>query len=210
MLTKGAIGNLVNRYRAVLKKCNLINTFGSLAVASMLVLGGVGVAEAVQLGDKTTYKAPVSETEFIGNNNTVLTIIGRPDAAGSEPTISTNGSDISITNINTMIFEAGWGDGEGTQGSNATVAGGGNTITLDNIKEIKSNGSIADHNYFFHAFGGNYTFTNIGKINIQSGGIAFMAQPIGANDANINVTADEINIKTGAAAVQSSKFTNTD
>ena len=25
MLTKGAIGNLVNRYRAVLKKCNLIN-----------------------------------------------------------------------------------------------------------------------------------------------------------------------------------------
>ena len=46
MLTKGAIGNLVNRYRAVLKKCNLINTFGSLAVASMLVLGGAGVASA--------------------------------------------------------------------------------------------------------------------------------------------------------------------
>ena len=46
MLTKGAIGNLVNRYRAVLRKCNLINTFGSLAVASMLVLGGAGVAGA--------------------------------------------------------------------------------------------------------------------------------------------------------------------
>ena len=46
MLTKGAIGNLINRYRAVLKKCNLINTFGSLAVASMLVLGGAGVASA--------------------------------------------------------------------------------------------------------------------------------------------------------------------
>ena len=46
MLTKGAIGNLVNRYRAVLTKCNLINTFGSLAVASMLVLGGAGVASA--------------------------------------------------------------------------------------------------------------------------------------------------------------------
>ncbi|MBQ4616182.1 MAG: hypothetical protein IJB29_05680 [Mailhella sp.] len=49
MLTKGAIGNLVNRYRAVLKKCNLINTFGSLAVASMLVLGGAGVAVAEDL-----------------------------------------------------------------------------------------------------------------------------------------------------------------
>ncbi len=46
MLTKGAIGNLINRYRAVLKKCNLINTFGSLAVAAMLVMGGAGVAVA--------------------------------------------------------------------------------------------------------------------------------------------------------------------
>ena len=39
MLTKGAIGNLVNRYRAVLKKCRLINVFGSLAVAGMLSAG---------------------------------------------------------------------------------------------------------------------------------------------------------------------------
>ena len=44
--TKGAIGNLLNRYKAVLKKCNLLNTFGSLAVASMLVMGGAGVAQA--------------------------------------------------------------------------------------------------------------------------------------------------------------------
>ena len=50
MLTKGAIGNLVNRYKAVLAKCNLINTFGSLAVASMLVLGGAGVARAAITG----------------------------------------------------------------------------------------------------------------------------------------------------------------
>ncbi len=34
MLTKGAIGNLINRYKAVLTKCNLINVFGSLAVAA--------------------------------------------------------------------------------------------------------------------------------------------------------------------------------
>ena len=44
MLTKGAIGNLVNQYKAVLKKCRLINVFGSLAVASMLVLGSAGMA----------------------------------------------------------------------------------------------------------------------------------------------------------------------
>ena len=45
-LTKGAIGNLINRYTAVLKKCHLMNTFGSLAVAGMLVMGGAGVAGA--------------------------------------------------------------------------------------------------------------------------------------------------------------------
>ncbi len=45
-LTKGAIGNLINRYKAVLKKCHLMNTFGSLAVAGMLIMGGTGVAVA--------------------------------------------------------------------------------------------------------------------------------------------------------------------
>lgn len=45
-LTKGAIGNLINRYKAVLKKCHLLNVFGSLAVAGMLIMGGVGVAVA--------------------------------------------------------------------------------------------------------------------------------------------------------------------
>lgn len=49
-LTKGAIGNLINRYKAVLKKCHLMNTFGSLAVAGMLVMGGAGVAGATTAG----------------------------------------------------------------------------------------------------------------------------------------------------------------
>ena len=50
-LTKGAIGNLINRYKAVLKKCHLMNTFGSLAVAGMLVMGGAGVAGAAASPD---------------------------------------------------------------------------------------------------------------------------------------------------------------
>ena len=56
MLTKGAIGNLINRYKAVLKKCHLLNTFGSLAVASMLVMGAAGVA----MGADSTTITPVS------------------------------------------------------------------------------------------------------------------------------------------------------
>ena len=59
-LTKGAIGNLINRYKAVLKKCHLMNTFGSLAVAGMLVMGGAGMAvgaEDVPLEGKNNYSS---------------------------------------------------------------------------------------------------------------------------------------------------------
>ena len=48
MVTQGAFGNLVNRYRAVLSKCRLINVFGSLAVASMMVMGGAASVQAVE------------------------------------------------------------------------------------------------------------------------------------------------------------------
>ena len=44
MQTKKAIGNLLNRYRAVLKKCHLLNTFGTLALASAFILGGAASA----------------------------------------------------------------------------------------------------------------------------------------------------------------------
>ena len=40
MLTKNAIGNLINRYRAVLTKCHYLNMFGTLAVAGAVVLSG--------------------------------------------------------------------------------------------------------------------------------------------------------------------------
>ena len=64
MLTKGAIGNLVNRYRAVLKKCNLINTFGSLAVASMLVLGGAPMVAQAETYPYIKYGTAISEENW--------------------------------------------------------------------------------------------------------------------------------------------------
>ncbi len=47
MLTKNALGNLVNRYKAVLRKCNLLNAFGSLAVCALLTAGSGLFAEPV-------------------------------------------------------------------------------------------------------------------------------------------------------------------
>lgn len=39
--TRSAIANLMNRYTAVLKKCHIMNTFGSLALATNFMVSGV-------------------------------------------------------------------------------------------------------------------------------------------------------------------------
>lgn len=68
-LTKGAIGNLINRYRAVLKKCHLLNVFGSLAVAGMLVMGGAAAAGAADTV-KITYSGSTI-TAYNGQTTTL-------------------------------------------------------------------------------------------------------------------------------------------
>lgn len=55
MYTKNALGNLKNRYKAVLKKCNLLNAFGSLAlVASLLCAGTPSLAGTPEVTLTTT------------------------------------------------------------------------------------------------------------------------------------------------------------
>ena len=49
ILSKNAVGNLINRYKAVLGKCRLINTFGSLALAAALIVGSAGLAAAAEV-----------------------------------------------------------------------------------------------------------------------------------------------------------------
>ena len=67
-LTKGAIGNLINRYRAVLKKCHLLNVFGSLAVAGMLVMGGAAAAGAAT----ATAKILINGTDYTDTAESVF------------------------------------------------------------------------------------------------------------------------------------------
>ena len=113
MLTKGAMGNLVNRYRAVLKKCHLMNTFGSLAVAAMLVMGGAGVAGA----------APVSSDTSLSTSSTLNTT----NAAGTH-------DDVNIAG-NLTVNYAGGGYGDILAG-NVTVKGSieaGDIMTYGNL-----------------------------------------------------------------------------
>ena len=97
-LTKGAIGNLINRYKAVLKKCHLLNMFGSLAVAGMLVMGSAGTAAAVTQGSIT--------------ENTVITTdtVVQPDQSSEDSTrksgiiVESGSLKLSIADGNTLTI----------------------------------------------------------------------------------------------------------
>ena len=107
-LTKGAIGNLINRYKAVLKKCHLLNVFGSLAVAGMLVMGGAATAGAAD------YTA-ANRDEF----NTVFAKAQQDESASIKVTSPiTDGSGIGIFNKNNPTIK------------NLTIDFNGNTYTF--------------------------------------------------------------------------------
>ena len=97
-LTKGAIGNLINRYKAVLKKCHLMNTFGSLAVAGMLVMGGAGVAAGaadVALGAGGPYTATDEVNHLMGGGLYKDNKLTADSAVASDITLSVEGGSIS-------------------------------------------------------------------------------------------------------------------
>lgn len=95
-LTKGAIGNLINRYKAVLKKCHLLNVFGSLAVAGMLVMGGAGMAvaaEDVPLEGKNNYDSKTEVNHLMGG--WLVNDAATAEAAKGDITLTVTGGTIS-------------------------------------------------------------------------------------------------------------------
>ncbi len=138
--TRGAIGNLINRYRAVLKKCHLLNTFGSLALAGMLVLGGANTSLAADL---TITDVVGSNEWYYGSNQDTLTF----DAPSSETshfdgvvsgfgTIQVNkGTTVSVANLCTGVTGGSstgggiWGELEGTTQDTLYVTGEGQIIS---------------------------------------------------------------------------------
>ncbi|MFI3271042.1 MAG: hypothetical protein R3Y11_02910 [Pseudomonadota bacterium] len=96
--TRSAIASLVNRYKAVLKKCHLLNTFGSLALATSLVTGAVGVVGTVDFAhasddgtavmsiSTTPTYAPTLDKSNIYTNliEGELTTLGKTSMSGGE------------------------------------------------------------------------------------------------------------------------------
>ena len=101
-LSRGAIGNLVNRYRAVLRKCRMMNVFGSLAVAGMLVAGNTGFAGAEELSGE------ISPISLSGDTRNIIGV-GDISLRSTEPAlrylINVSGQgqlDISMSNGSPM------------------------------------------------------------------------------------------------------------
>lgn len=125
-LTKGAIGNLINRYKAVLKKCHLMNTFGSLAVAGMLIMGGAGVAAGaagdVALEGEKTYDSTKTHTV---NHLMGGWLVNTPETAGNAK------GDITLTVNGGKISEIiGGSYAKNVNGNNVTVTHGDITTTI--------------------------------------------------------------------------------
>ena len=175
MLTKGAIGNLVNKYRAVLKKCGLLNIFGSLALAGALTAATAMPVAAVDW-NSSVVKITSGTVQVTGSTDTVAASITID--SGGTLTLGAQGQDlwttpgagaadfsapaITIKNNGTFTSSGGalqgivphdpWnyhGTLDAQQGSTITLTGGGSIsaldITLDGTATIKGQLAQSPH-----------------------------------------------------------------
>lgn len=132
-LTKGAIGNLINRYRAVLKKCHLLNVFGSLAVAGMLVMGGAAAAGAawaaddVALGGGGTYDNTEAVNHLMGGGLYKNDQLTADTPVVSDITLSVEGGSISEIIGGSYISGTNAGYQNATHGTITTTISGATT-----------------------------------------------------------------------------------
>ena len=186
MLTKGAIGNLVNRYRAVLTKCNLINTFGSLAVASMLVLGGAGVAMAKDLGEQVseatgpaTITLQESTTEGSGlstnnlkgtskDNQLIIDLNGKTYTQ-TKPSVGSSGTQSQAAQLrqdNYITMK------NGTLTANGSAEGSNSKFLINNYSNLTIENVILDGRNLKDTPGVNYVLSNnYGTTTITGGSI---------------------------------------
>ena len=190
MLTKGAFGNLVNRYRAVLKKCNLINTFGSLAVASMLVLGGAGVASAAVADGAIFYNKGTSITGNItGTGSETITFQG--DSSDNSAFYGVNSAvEYSISNLSQLKLKGPWNPNASVEGEDIFWVNTGATLNISNIDSIVTTDDSNVGTMAFNTHKSTINISNVGKLDIRGVDNVFVAH----NESSITVNADIVNI----------------
>ncbi len=184
MQSKNALSNLKNRYRAVLKKCNLLNTFGSLALAT-LCISAIGFN-------------PASANTIINPKGTTLT--SPMEATPTDPTLTNNGT-ITINNESTAMQlnpVGGTAINAGTININSTgqvygIAVFPETGITDKTFNINNSGDMNITSSDIDSFGisvagnGTYNITSSGTMNITAKNYAYGID-VGTGTANITHT----------------------
>ncbi len=170
MQSRNATGNLINKYKAVLKKCALLNTFGSLAIATLMLAGPcpvmaksisgaidgeVNVEEVVTGGIlRNVVTATYSGIEGDGYINAfdvntklgaVITLTGQHNNGGIIGT-----SNVYVGNMSTLIIGTATSPDKLSIGGDLTVTdglqlGSGNpryTTAIIEQKELTVGGSV--------------------------------------------------------------------
>ncbi len=186
MQTKKAIGNLLNRYRAVLKKCHLLNTFGTLALASALMAAGAGPAlaaswEWVNKSVEGSYSSWAATTE-----NT--TIVNGKIEGNTLNSIAEGG-------VIGLIYFAGYGKDSGTAVTITDSSFKNNTISA---KYCVSAGGIMNKGMTIDLNNVEFSGNKISSDGYSNGGAIYadaaINNAVGVKEGilNFNVTKDMI------------------
>ena len=145
MLTKGAIGNLVNKYRAVLKKCGLLNIFGSLALAGALTVGAAGMAEAVPYDQTGNFTAGTSYDATSGGASDTVVVTKADGAITGTGTVTIDAAKGLEINGVSSAGKLSVGDSQGITVNNGLKLAAGNTATTnDATLEINGNDAAVE------------------------------------------------------------------
>ncbi len=186
MLSKKAFGNLKNRYIAVLKKCSLINTFGTLALATMCAMPTIAFAATNSASSTITGMDATDGTEQANSpyvnyyNTNILTnegiiqdgikyvepfkilyadnaLVGMFGNSSEDYTFSNTGK-INITNNDTKGFAFG-------MYAEATA----NTLNNSGLIEISTVGQYAKAHGMYAEGDGVNTINNTNQIKVTAG-----------------------------------------
>ncbi|WP_291448385.1 hypothetical protein, partial [Desulfovibrio sp.] len=132
MLTKGAIGNLVNKYRSVLKKCRLLNLFGSLALTGALTVGAAGMAGAAPASAPWDGETVTIGTSKAENVSVLFDIVSDKDQSGGKnvatTTLTIDGGALTLSNGARLVHYNYDGQSGVTTGMDVTMKNGSLTV----------------------------------------------------------------------------------
>lgn len=181
MQIKGSIGNLISRYKAVLNKCRIMNTFGSLAMAAMLTMGGAGTVmaadyykEAPSAFDQTFDQPGQQSSVTIEKEKNILVSGKNTSSEDKSPMAVTGVSGSPLYNNGNIWVTDGYAEGMG--GRN------GDAYTILNQGNIYVNGTMPSASKGM-GVGPDGTAVNLGVIAVRKG--SGMADNAGSADKSM-------------------------